>query len=235
MCFARRVVGMCAAASVVRTRTIFVAIESRTTMNKLPMLLGTSALALTVALTGCSTSSDSGSRTPSVAESPAATFNAVDEMFVMMMIPHHEQAIEMADIVLAKDDVDPHVSELAEQVKAAQGPEIERMLGWLEDWGIAYDPDSSNGHGMDHGSGEDLMSGDGMMSVEDMTALQDATGAEASRLFLEQMIVHHEGAVDMARMASNGGKNPDVVELAQQVVDDQTAEIATMEDLLTQL
>ena len=79
------------------------------------------------------------------------------------------------------------------------------------------------------------MSGDGMMSVEDMTALQEATGAEASRLFLEQMIVHHEGAVDMARMASNGGKNPDVVELAQQVVDDQTAEIATMEDLLTQL
>lgn len=235
MCFARRVVGMCAAASVVRTRTIFVAIESRTTMNKLPMLLGTSALALTVALTGCSTSTDNGSNTPSVSESPAASFNAVDEMFVTMMIPHHQQAIEMADIVLAKDDVDPRVSDLAEQVKAAQGPEIERMLGWLEDWGIAYDPDSSNGHGMDHGSGEDLMSGDGMMSVEDMTALQDATGAEASRLFLEQMIVHHEGAVDMARMASNGGKNPDVVELAQQVVDDQTAEIATMEDLLTQL
>ncbi|MGK0722669.1 DUF305 domain-containing protein [Leucobacter sp. W1478] len=204
-------------------------------MNKLPMMLGTSALALTVALTGCSTNSDSGSRTPSVSESPAATFNVVDEMFVMMMIPHHEQAIEMADIVLAKDGVDPRVSELAAQVKAAQGPEIERMLGWLEDWGIAYDPDSSDGHGMDHGSGDDLMPGDGMMSAEDMTALQDATGAEASRLFLEQMIVHHEGAVDMARMASSGGKNPDVIGLAQQVVDDQTAEIATMKDLLTQL
>ena len=204
-------------------------------MKKLPLILGTSALAVTVALTGCSTSSDSGSRTPSVSESPAATFNAVDEMFVMMMIPHHQQAIEMADIALAKDGVDPRVSDLAEQVKAAQGPEIERMLGWLEDWGIAYDPDAESGHGMDHGSGDDLMSGDGMMSAEDMTALQDAPGAEASRLFLEQMIVHHEGAVDMARMAISGGQHPDVVRLAQQVVDDQTAEIATMEDLLTQL
>ncbi|WP_234714477.1 DUF305 domain-containing protein, partial [Mycobacterium tuberculosis] len=63
-------------------------------------------------------------------------------MFVTMMIPHHEQAIEMSDILLAKDGADPRVVELAEQIKAAQGPEIDKMLGWLEDWGVEYDPDS---------------------------------------------------------------------------------------------
>ncbi|WP_315638137.1 DUF305 domain-containing protein [Microbacterium paraoxydans] len=151
-------------------------------------------------------------------------------MFVTMMIPHHEQAIEMSDILLAKDGADPRVVELAEQIKAAQGPEIDKMLGWLEDWGVEYDPDSMGG--MDHGS---MGGDDSMMSEEDMTMLEDADATEASRLFLEQMIVHHEGAVDMAQTALDDAQNPDVLELAQQVIDDQTAEIATMKDLLGEL
>ncbi|MGO1410401.1 MULTISPECIES: DUF305 domain-containing protein [unclassified Microbacterium] len=152
-------------------------------------------------------------------------------MFVTMMIPHHQQAIEMADIVLAKDGLDPAVAELAQQIKDAQGPEMERMLGWLDDWGVEYEPDDMGG--MDHGSMDD--SGDGMMSEEDMATLEEADATQASRIFLEQMIVHHDGAVDMARTALEDGQNQDVLDLAQQVIDDQTAEISIMQDLLNEL
>ncbi len=196
-------------------------------MKKFPFALGTSALALALALTGCSVdSSETNSKdSSSSTEAPATSANAADEMFVTMMIPHHQQAIDMADILLEKDDADARVTGLAQNVKAAQGPEIERMLSWLEEWGVTYDPDS----GMDHGSG------DGMMSESDMTALEDASGADASRLFLEQMIMHHEGAVDMARTALQDASNPEVLELAEQVIDDQTSEIGEMNDLIAQL
>lgn len=153
----------------------------------------------------------------------AAGATEADVMFVTMMIPHHEQAVEMADIVLAKDDVDPRVVAIAERIQAAQGPEIERMQGWLEDWGV--DPDGATG--MDHG--------DGMMSADDMAALEAADGATAGRLFLEQMVVHHEGAVEMAQAALDDASDPDVLALAQQVIDDQTAEIAEMQQLAAQL
>lgn len=200
--------------------------------KKIPLALSTGALTLALVLTGCvdtGTSPSATSSSPSASTSSAA-FTEADEMFVTMMIPHHEQAIEMSDILLAKDGADPRVVELAEQVKAAQGPEIEKMLGWLEAWGVEYDPDSMGG--MDHGS---MGGDDSMMSEEDMMLLKDADATEASRLFLEQMIVHHEGAVNMAQTALDDAQNPDVLELAQQVVDDQTAEISTMQDLLGEL
>lgn len=200
-------------------------------MKKLPLALGTSVLSLTLVLTGCTDASVPTDGATTSSEAPDSTATEADEMFVTMMIPHHEQAVEMSDIVLAKDDLDPQVAELAQQIKDAQGPEIDRMLGWLQDWGVEYDPDASGG--MDHGSMGDSM--DGMMSEEDMTALEEADGATAGRLFLEQMIMHHEGAVDMAETALEDAQNPDVLELAQQVIDDQTAEIATMKDLLTQI
>ncbi|MCC2030524.1 DUF305 domain-containing protein [Microbacterium sp. YMB-B2] len=199
--------------------------------KKIPLVVSTGVLTLALALTGCADNSTapSGQTTSSPQSSSTSTANEADEMFVTMMIPHHQQAIDMADILLAKDGADSRVIELAEQIKAAQGPEIDTMLGWLEDWGVDYDPDSMDG--MDHGS----MGGDGMMSEEDMTLLEDADAAEASRLFLEQMIMHHEGAVDMARTALDDAQNSDVLDLAQQVIDDQTAEIATMQELLAQL
>ncbi|WP_404473532.1 DUF305 domain-containing protein [Microbacterium aerolatum] len=200
--------------------------------KKIPLAVSTGILTLALALSGCadnSTAPSSETTSPSQSSSGSSATEA-DEMFVTMMIPHHQQAIEMADILLAKDGADPRVVELAEQIKAAQGPEIDKMLGWLEDWGVDYDPDSMAG--MDHGS---MGGDDSMMSEEDMTLLEDADAAEASRLFLEQMIVHHEGAVDMAQTALDDAQNPDVLDLAQQMIDDQTAEIAAMQELLEQL
>lgn len=159
---------------------------------------------------------------------PGADFNAADEMFLVMMIPHHQQAIEMADILLDKSGIPDEVTELAQKIKDAQGPEIETMRSWLEEWNVDYDEDAMGGMGGMGGMGH----GDGMMSDGDMTALEDASGAHAARLFLEQMIVHHEGAIDMGEMALRGAQNPDVIALIDKIIADQTAEIATMRDLV---
>lgn len=157
----------------------------------------------------------------------AAEPNAADVMFVGLMIPHHEEAVEMSDILLAKEGVDDEVVELAEAIKAAQGPEIEQMQAWLDEWESM--PAEGMG-GMDHGD-EGGMGGQGM-SDEDMDALADASGAEANDLFLELMIEHHEGAIEMAQDELDEGQHPDVLELARAIVDSQSAEIELMREML---
>ncbi|WP_242087539.1 DUF305 domain-containing protein [Microbacterium lacticum] len=196
----------------------------------------TAALAVATALTlaGCAGGTGSGSESmPGMdhggsSASPSvvmADFNDADVMFAQMMIPHHQQAVEMADMILAKDGIDAGVISLAEQIRAAQQPEIEQLEGWLEEWGADSDTESMGG--MDHG--------DGMMTDGDMQSLEAATGAEASRLFLEQMTMHHEGAITMAQEEVDNGQNADAVALAQTIIDTQTAEIATMQELLARL
>lgn len=201
------------------------------------LALASAALTATLLITGCTqtdnsnetTGTDQGSSTSSSSTS-SEQFNAADEMFVTMMIPHHEQAIEMSDLVLNKDGVDERVVELAQQIKDAQGPEIKTMQGWLKEWGVA--DGGSSMEGMDHG---DMSQGDGMMSEESMTALESATGVDATRLFLTGMIEHHEGAIDMAKPVIDSGQNPDVIKLAEQVIEGQSAEITTMQDILKTL
>ncbi len=201
------------------------------------LALASSALITTLVLAGCGQNNDPGgmpgmdhgssSSSPSSSES-SADFNGADEMFVAMMIPHHQQAIEMADLILGKDGIDERVVTLAQQIKDAQGPEIETMQGWLQEWGLpSPDPSMGGMDGMDHGGG--------MMSEEDMTALESATGVEATRLFLQGMIEHHNGAIMMAEMELSNGQNPDVLELAQQVIDGQKAEVTTMQEILHSL
>lgn len=184
-------------------------------------------LAVAVSLAGCAYVG--GGSMPGMGQggmsstSPSAQVNAADEMFVMMMIPHHEQAVEMSDTILGKDGIDDQVQALAQQIKDAQAPEIELMQSWLTSWGMSASGDMS---GMGHG--------DGMMSDGDMAALEAADGAEAARLFLEQMIVHHEGAIEMAQTELDAGANEEVIALAQTILEAQAAEIATMQNLLTQ-
>lgn len=188
----------------------------------------TAALAISAVLllSGCANGTDDGSMPgmDHTSSSPSAAVNDADVMFASMMIVHHEQAIEMSDIVLAASGVDPAVAELAQRIKAAQGPEIEQLEGWLDEWGVDSD-DASDMTGMDHG--------DGMMSEDDLTALREASGPEASRLFLEQMILHHEGAVEMAQAQVDDGSDPEAIELAQTIIDAQTDEIQEMKDLLS--
>lgn len=195
-------------------------------MNLRPAAAAALLLAGAVALAGCAPAAsdpmpgmDHGAHTPDA----AAEANDADAMFASMMIVHHEQAIEMSAIVLDADGVDPRVTALAERITAAQGPEIEQLRGWLDDWGVEADTAAP----MDHG--------DGMMSADDLAALEAASGAEASSLFLEQMIVHHEGAVEMAEQQVAEGENADAVALAESIIEAQAAEIDEMKELLAGL
>jgi uncharacterized protein (DUF305 family) len=135
-------------------------------------------------------------------------------MFAEMMIPHHQQAIEMSDLAL-KNSTNPEILALAQEIKDAQAPEIEQMKSWGA---------SSMAH-MGH-----MM--DGMLSDEEMSALAAASGSEFDRLFLEGMIKHHEGAIDMAEMVIDS-KKAEVAALANAIIEAQRAEIATMKELLT--
>jgi uncharacterized protein (DUF305 family) len=181
------------------------------------------AIALTAAFTlsACSAAGD-GATTDSASPSASAEaqFNDADVTFAQMMIPHHEQAIEMSEMILAKDGINEQVTSLATQIKDAQGPEITQLNEWLDAWGA----DTDMG-GMDHGM-------DGMMSDEDMKALEDASGDEAATLFLEQMIMHHEGAIEMAETEVNEGENADAIDMAETIVSTQSDEISVMENLL---
>lgn len=190
-----------------------------------------SVFAASVALTACG---EPNQDTEEPAEDPAAQdeqaetangdFNDADVEYASGMIVHHEQAVEMSDILLQTDDADPEVSALAEDIRAAQQPEIEQMESWLEAWG--HEPDEDGDHG---GMMED--DDHGMMSEEDLANLESAEGDEASRLFLDQMIIHHEGAVTMAEGHLEAGQNPEALELSENVIADQNAEIEEMEEL----
>ena len=153
----------------------------------------------------------------------SADHNDADIMFAPMMIPHHQQAVGMSEMLLVKEGIPAQVVEFAQGVIDAQGPEIDRMNAMLEAWGQQPVTDSG---GM--GTTDEMGGMSGMMSQEDMTALEEAQGTEAACLYLEQMTAHHEGAVDMARDEVADGQNRHAITLAEQIINDQEAEIAQM-------
>ncbi|NCV35046.1 MAG: DUF305 domain-containing protein [Actinobacteria bacterium] len=162
------------------------------------------ALVSLLILTGCATNSENSN----------GAFSSQDIMFAEMMIPHHEQAIEMSELAL-KNTGNPDVLALAEQIRGAQEPEIELMKSWP---GVDLD-----GH-----AGHTMM---GMLDENELEMLRVTTGADFDRLFLEGMIKHHEGAIDMAEMI-NDSKNPEVAKLGKAIIESQSSEIAAMKALL---
>jgi len=192
------------------------------------------ATAAVVLLAGCGDDStpttsgqDNGQPTPTASVAPGMEHNEADITFAQGMIPHHQQAIAMADLATTRAAT-PRVKDLAAKIKAAQGPEIEEMTNWLTDWGATVPPSGMPGHDM--GSGATAMPG--MMSDQDMTALDTATGAAFDRMFLQMMIIHHQGAVQMAQTEQQQGRNPGAKALAQQIETDQNAEIQQMQTML---
>ncbi|WP_336031543.1 DUF305 domain-containing protein [Geodermatophilus sp. FMUSA9-8] len=183
-----------------------------------------------VVLTGCSTGSDTPDAGASSSAEQSAEFNDADVTFAQQMIVHHEGAIEMAQLADGRAQ-DPRVLDLASRIEAAQQPEIETLTGWLEDWGQPTEAEDSMG-GMGHGS---MDTGGMEMSEEDMSALEAASGAEFDRMWLEMMTEHHNGAVDMAQTELSDGQNADAQDLAQQIIDSQSAEIDEMEEILAEI
>jgi len=186
---------------------------------------GTSANAQDVARPGGSSNSAAGA-----AGAPAAgDKNEADALFATMMIPHHAQAIAMADLALAQA-TDAKVKALAAKIKGAQGPEIARMSGWLTGWGVPI-PGPAKDNGMAGMPGMSEQTG-GMMSKGQMTDLGAATGPAFDRMFLAMMVEHHQGAVAMAKDQLAQGSNPEAKRLAQSIVDGQSTEIDEMNSMM---
>lgn len=198
---------------------------------------GAAAEATSSAAAGAETAgAASASPSPSVAAAQiSAEHHDADTTFAQMMIPHHEQAVQMSQTLLAKDGIPSRVRDLAEGVIAAQGPEIEQMTTMLEAWSEPTSTESGSMEGMDHGSMDSGSGMGGMMSEEDTAALEGAQGTEAARLYLEQMTAHHQGAIEMAHEEVADGANPEAVELAEDVIAAQEAEISEMEQMLQEL
>lgn len=215
------------------------------------------ALPFTLVLTlgACSSSSDSAAtdtaaETVAVDTTPAdsvpadaaaadtipadAAFNAGDVTFAQGMIPHHQQAVEMATIALdPARDAGTAVKDLAKRIQGAQDPEIQLMTGWLEEWGQPVDEMA----GMDHSSMDmddmaDMPGMEGMMTAAEMTGLEAATGPAFDKLWLDMMVRHHQGAVTMSKTAETDGKVAVVKDLAAKIVSAQEGEIAEMQKLL---
>ncbi len=156
-----------------------------------------------------------------------------DLAFVQMMIPHHAQALTMSELAPTRAR-SRQVKALARRILAAQRPEILAMAAWLTEQGVAVPSASDDPTAFDHGEhGHAAMHG--MLTDEQLHALEDATGAEFDRLFLEGMIQHHDGAIEMADAVAKRGSDVRVTEMAEEMVIGQGAEVDRMEELLAQL
>ncbi|KQS64368.1 hypothetical protein ASG41_16670 [Modestobacter sp. Leaf380] len=180
-------------------------------------------IAGSLALSACSGGEDTAAGGSAATSIPAdATFNTADVTFAQGMVPHHDQAVEMAQMTQTRS-TNPQVLDLATRIEAAQGPEIDTLTGWLEDWGSDSGSDSGVG-GMS-----------GMMSSEDMASLESLSGVEFDRMWLEMMLEHHTGAVGMAETEIADGEDPAAIAMAEDIQASQSAEITEMEQLLQTL
>ncbi|MFJ9030644.1 DUF305 domain-containing protein [Streptomyces sp. NPDC102274] len=190
------------------------------------------AAALTLAACGgdngspSSTASTSASSSAS-APAPAAgsAHNAADVSFAQSMIPHHQQAVEMADLAATRAS-SAEVKKLAAEIKKAQAPEIKTLSGWLTSWDAQVPTQGS----MDH-SGHSMP---GMMAEGDMSTLEKASGPAFDTAFLKLMVKHHEGAVEMARTEKSDGADRSAKDMAGAIITSQSAEITRMNKLLDQ-
>lgn len=221
-------------------------------MKKSLAMAGIAMAATGALLAGCSGNDDMPDmgHAPSSTAPPAAAptgqqaaHNQQDITFAQEMIQHHTQALDMAKLVPPRSS-NPKVLDLAGRIEKAQDPEIKQMQGWLTGWGAIPATPPSSAHGTEHDSmpqasattapGMDHGSMTGMMTEDEMSQLEQAKNAEFDKLWLELMIKHHQGAVEMAKTELGTGSNADARALAQQIIDAQQAEISEMENLLKQ-
>ncbi|AKT52630.1 DUF305 domain-containing protein [Arsenicicoccus sp. oral taxon 190] len=166
--------------------------------------------------TGSASASPSGSATSAA---PGAQGRAGDVMFAQMMIPHHEQALDLAEFALKGHGASAPVQALARRIQDAQDPEIQQMQGMLKTWGAPEMP-------ADHG-----MPMEGMVPEGEMRELAALQGQAFDQRWLELMTKHHQGAVAMAQQVLSTTQDPAVRDLAQRIVTAQQREITEMQAL----
>jgi uncharacterized protein (DUF305 family) len=187
------------------------------------------ALAAALLLSSCTDNAASDGHTdhehsdqPVITGQPAG-YNADDVAFANNMIPHHQQAVELSAMVPDRS-TNADLIALAKQISAAQQPEIEIMKVFLVQWN--ENPDTNSGHAGHAGTMQ------GMVDAPTMTKLGSLNGAEFDKLWLESMISHHEGAIEMAKAEIANGDNVDAKTLAEKIVATQGADIGQMKQML---
>jgi uncharacterized protein (DUF305 family) len=161
---------------------------------------------------------DIGSHMSGSSNSSSTGFTGADTMFLQMMIPHHQQAIDISEVALQKSQ-NPELLTLAKVIISDQKSEIAQMQAWLDQAGASEDM----GHSA-HGMG-------GMLSDEDLAALDKATGKSFDTLWLKGMIGHHDGAIHMSEMIRDAS-NLEIKAFGEKIVKDQSAQIAQMKKML---
>ncbi|MFG2593105.1 DUF305 domain-containing protein [Streptomyces sp. NPDC048438] len=204
--------------------------SKRSMIRRSAALAAAGAAALVLAACGGNGGNSAGhdghsSASPSASASAAqGQHNAVDIAFAKGMIPHHRQAVKMADLAPSRAQ-SAEVKTLAGQIKKAQDPEIKTLSGWLTSWGEEVPAEGAMDHSMHGDSG-------GMMTMEDMDKLEKSSGKAFDTAFLEMMIKHHEGAVTMAKTEQRDGSYQPATGMADTIISSQTAEITQMNKLL---
>lgn len=200
-------------------------------------------LVAAASVTACSSTSNTQPSSTSASATVLNGHNTQDVTYLAEMVAHHQQAIDMAQMV-PSHTTNTRVRALAAQIEAAQGPEIAKMNAWLGEWNEGTSTESGSmspggGHdmsGMEHGgptsSGKPM--GPGMMSAAEMADLESKNGASFDQMWLTMMIAHHEGAVTMSQQELASGENAQVKELAQDIINAQAKEIAEMKAMLKQ-
>ncbi|HVQ49948.1 MAG TPA: DUF305 domain-containing protein [Mycobacterium sp.] len=186
------------------------------------------AVAAALLLSSCSSPASDGNTGREHADEPVITgqpagYNADDVAFATNMIPHHQQAVDLSAMVPDRS-TNAGLVALAKQISAEQQPEINVMKVFLVQWN--ENPDTNSGHA---GHGNAMQ---GMVDPATMTKLESLTGAEFDKLWLESMIGHHQGAIEMAKAEIANGDNVDAKDLAKNIVTTQEAEIGQMKQMV---
>ena len=150
-----------------------------------------------------------------------ANYTGADIMFLQMMIPHHQQAIDISNLAM-KASSDSELLELAKIIARDQAAEIKQMKGWLKDAGASEDM----GHSMD-GMG-------GMLNDAELSALKVERGSKFDILWLKGMTGHHDGAIHMTQMIEDA-QNSEIKAFGVKVIADQSAQIAQMKEMLKRI
>lgn len=198
-------------------------LRSPRTRRGLSAILAATLVATTLMLAGCSISIGDGDHMDGDHMGSSADSGS-DVMFAQMMIPHHQQAVEMSTLAETRAS-SPEIKALAAEIKQAQQPEIDLMTVWLNEWDA---PVLTPGEAMGAHSGHGMA---GMLTDEQLAALANSSGPEFDTLFAQYMIEHHEGAIAMAQAVADSS-DARVAELAQGIIETQRAEIAELEAFL---
>ncbi len=187
-----------------------------------PVIAGLVALIMALSISGCASASNKGMDHEGHSSEASGDLSSDDVMFLQMMIPHHQQAIDMSDLALTKS-TDSELLALAKNIRDEQAAEIVKMKAWLDKAGADLDP----GHSMGHGMG-------GMLSDSELAALKAATGKNFDLLWLKGMTGHHVGAIDMATMIEDAD-NDEIKSFGQAIVTSQSAQNKQMAAMIKRM